>query len=119
MRIVDFEEFVRMPAGTIFAPYEPCVLSERLAIKTDEGHDMPLEYPYYRHMFNGVMPLEPWMGADCTLFEVGDQEDASFEIYDGDNNDYYEYKMFLVFEPKDLDAMIDVLLWAKNGCKED
>ena len=35
MRLVGFDEFCRMPAGTIFAPYTPCVLEEELAIKVD------------------------------------------------------------------------------------
>lgn len=118
MKLVGYDDFCRMPAGTIFAPYEPCVLKEELAIKVDEGREMPPEYPYFRHGFNGVMPLQPWIDGyyDC-LFEIGDQEDASFEIYDGDSNDYRDYKMFLIFEEKDVDRMIEVLKWAKNGCK--
>lgn len=115
MKIVNFDEFCKMPAGTIFAPYEPCVLCEDLAIKVDPGEDMPDDYPYYQHSFNGVVMLRPWLG-DCTLYSVGDQEDASFEIYDGSTADYMEYKMFLVFEEADIDRMIDVLIWAKNGC---
>lgn len=120
MRLVNFEEFCRMPAGTIFAPYEPCILKEGLAIKVDDGIDMPPDYKRYTHMFNGVMPLEPWINSitPC-LWEPGDTEEASFEIYDGDNNDYVNYKMFLVFDEHDIDKMIDVLKWAKNGCKGD
>ena len=117
MRLVDFEEFCRMPAGTIFAPYTPCVLKDELSIKVDPGREMPKDYPYYRHVFNGVMPLSPWLGDDCMLFDIGDRDEASFEIYDGDNNDYHDYKMFLVFEEPDIDRMINVLVWAKNGCK--
>lgn len=120
MRLVNFEEFCRMPAGTIFAPYAPCVLKDGLAIKVDEGRDMPPDYKYYTHMFNGVMPLEPWnIGPSGLLWEVGDTDEASFEIYDGDNNDYAEYKMFLVFDNHDIDKLINVLKWAKNGCEGD
>ena len=118
MKIVSFEEFCRMPAGTIFAPYEPCVLKEELAIKVDPGRDTP-DNRYYSHVFNGVLPLEPWLGLDCTLFSIGDKEDASFEIYDGDNTDYMDYEMFLVFEEADVDRMINILKWAKNGCIGD
>lgn len=116
MKLVGFDEFCRMPAGTIFAPYEPCILNDELEIKVDPGHPMPPDYPYYKHCFNGVMPLTPWLGDDCRLFHIGDQQDASFEIYDGDNNDYCDYEMFLVFEEKDIDRMINALVWAKNGC---
>lgn len=121
MKLVDFETFVRLPAGTIFAPYKPCVLEDRLAVKVDEGRDSvePVDLIYDSHSFNGVMTLEPWLG-DCTcLFEPGDQEPASFEIYDGDNNDYRDYEMFLIFEKEDVDRLIRVLEWAKGGCVGD
>ena len=118
MKIVDFNTFCKMPAGTIFAPYEPCVLKEELAIKVDAGRDMPKDYPYYEHCFNGVMSLSPWLG-DSDLFKVGDEAEASFEIYDGDTNDYCDYDMFLVFDEADIDRMIKVLLWVKGGCKEE
>lgn len=116
MKLVDFETFVRLPAGTIFAPYKPTCLEDRLAIKVDEGRDWDVSYEYFDfHSFNGVMPLEPWMGDSC-LFRPGDQEPAYFEIYDGDNNDYRDYEMFLIFEEKDVDRLIRVLEWTKGGC---
>lgn len=122
MRIVNYHDFCRMPAGTVFAPFTPCVLEEGLAIKVDSGEDVPKGHPLYdycSHTFNGVMPLRPWLGDDCGLWGIGAQEDASFEIYDGDYNDYHDYKMFLIFEEADIDRMIKALIWAKNGCIGD
>ena len=116
MKIVGFDEFCRMPPGTIFAPYTPCALEEELAIKVDGGEEMPSSYPYCRHSFNGVMPLRPWLGDGCCLYGIGDREEASFETYDGSNVDYMDYKMFLVLEEADVDRLINALLWAKNGC---
>ena len=115
MKIVDFKTFNRMPAGTIFAPYTPCVLEEGLAIKVDHGREF--DYPRYGNwMFNGVMPLEPW-----NLNSVFDEESvrASFEIYDGDSNDCRDHNQFLIFEECDIDRLIQVLLWAKGGCKDE
>lgn len=112
MRLVGFREFCRMPAGTIFAPYEPIVLKDRLAIKTDPGE----RSIWCDWLFNGVMPLEPWMDPDTALWKIGDTQPASFEIYDGSNVDYSDHKMFLVFEEADIDRMINALVWAKNGC---
>lgn len=117
MKLVNYDDFCRMPAGTIFAPYTPCSLKEDLAIKTDGGYPMPEDYPYHKHSFIGVIPLTLRFGNECELFNIGDQQDAWFEIYDVDSNDYRDYKMFLVFEEADIDRMINVLLWAKNGCK--
>lgn len=119
MRVVDFEEFCRMPAGTIFAPYEPCALVDRLAIKVDEGWEELSDYRYFRHYFNGVMPVEPSIGEESNLWNTGDSAEASFDIYDGSSADYMEYDMFLVFDNNDIDKMINVLKWAKGGCKGD
>lgn len=116
MKIVDFKTFNRMPAGTIFAPYKPYVLEDRLAIKVDHGRELNPGFYYLDWAFNGVMPLEPW-----NLDSVFDEESvrASFEIYDGDSNDYRDYKHFLIFEECDIDRLIQVLLWAKSGCKDE
>lgn len=114
MKLVDYKTFIRMPAGTIFAPYRPCVLEKELSIKVDTGRESKDQY-----WFNGVMSLNPWLdGCHCSLFEIGDEEEAQFEVYDGDNNDYQDYKIFLVFDEKDITKLIEVLQWAKNGCIE-
>lgn len=116
MKIVDFKTFNRMPAGTIFAPYTPCVLEDRLAIKVDHGRKFDPDI--YRHgwSFNGVMPLEPW---NINSFYGDESIKATFEIYDGDTNDYLGYEQFLIFEECDIDRLIQVLLWAKGGCKDE
>lgn len=119
MKLVEFDEFCRMPAGTIFAPYKPCVFEGELEIKVDPGKEMPETYPYCRHTFNGVMSLRPWLGDECLLFDIGEEAPAEFAIYDGDHNDYMKHKMFIVFDEADVDRMIKVLLWAKNGCVGD
>lgn len=112
MRIVRFDEFIRLPSGTIFAPYEPCILKECLSIKTDHGR----EFEKYGWLFNGVMPLEPW-NLDC-LYDA-DSVKATFEEYDGCNNDYSDYKQFLIFDDFDIELLIKVLQWAKAGCPDD
>lgn len=116
MKIVDFKTFNRMPAGTIFAPYTPCVLEDWLAIKVDHGRDFYLSIYHHGWLFNGVMPLEP-LNLDCVFDE--ESVKASFEIYDGDTNDYCDYDKFLIFEECDIDRLIQVLLWAKGGCKDE
>ena len=114
MRIVDFETFVKLPAGTIFAPIineSFNALGDRLSIKADIGR-----MGKYGWWFNGVMPLEPW---DVEIAFYNDSIKATFEIYDGDNNDYRDYKHFLIFDTCDIDRMIKVLEWAKSGCSDD
>lgn len=120
MKIIDYDQFCRMPAGTVFAPFTPMVLKDRLAIKVDSGEAVPeghwLRTYGVSHTFIGVMPLEPWFDDYSALGPTGSQDDASFEIYDGSHNDYDKDGQFLVFEERDVDALIAVLRWAKNGC---
>ena len=117
MKIVNYEEFVRMPAGTIFAPYEPNVFTEEFAVKTDTGEERDIPYCGKRWCFTGVMPLHPWLGEYSFFNYIGAQEDASFEIYDGDQNDYDMDGMFAILEEQDIQKLITVLVWAMGGCE--
>ena len=115
MKIVDYETFIRMPAGTIFAPFTPCVFQNRFEIKVDGGwedyHPITGKKRWY---FNGTMPLEPWNANE--LFEGCDETEASFEVYDGDSTDASSYKLFCVLQPNDVEKLISALYWALDGC---
>lgn len=117
MRIVTPEEFARMPAGTVFAPYEPHVLKDRLEIKVDKGAMATGWHGEKFWAYNGTMPLEPW-NLD-QVYEIGDRADAEFQVYDGDQNDLIYEKMILVLEQKDVIRMIEILGWALRGCPDD
>ena len=112
MHLVDFETFNRLPAGTIFAPYEQSSLKEGLSIKVDHGQ----EFKDHGWLFNGVMQLEPW-NLDCVFDEESIK--ATFEIYDGATADYMNYKQFLIFDACDIDRLIKVLQWARHGCPDE
>ena len=119
MLIVDYETFVRMPAGTIFAPYTPCVYEEGFEIKVDGGQEYEDPYTHTKKWgFDGTMPLEPWLDSFTAPTGYG-QWDVDFEIYDGDSTDAADYKMFAVLEPHEIMNLINVLLWAANGCIGD
>lgn len=115
MKIVTYDEFVRMPAGTIFAPYKPCVFEDRMEIKVDGGGEYIDWQGKKKWGFIGTMPLEPWLG-DMAPMDYGEYE-AKWEIYDGDQNDASFYSMFAVLEPQDVDKLISILRWAQGGCK--
>ena len=110
MLIVKREEFVRMPAGTIFAPWRPNYFMERFEIKVDGGR----LYTDYGWVYSGTMPLEPWLEE-----HVGPgQNDVDFQVYDGDQNDVADYDYIAVLERKDVENLIGKLQWALNGCPE-
>lgn len=115
MKIVDYKTFCKMPPGTIFAPYEPCALLEELAIKVDAGKPCIIDGEE-ENIFVGVMPLEPDIDVN-DRYNVGDTAKAKFETYDGTNADYCDYEMFLVLDEEDIEKLISVIRWAKNGCK--
>lgn len=117
MKIVDYETFIRMPAGTIFAPWEPCVMKNEPEIKVDHGYEILIESGERIKKiwsFNGTCPIMP-RPVEGEGFGFGEVE-SEFWYYDGDSNDAKNYEMFLIFEEKDIDNMIKVLQWAKDGC---
>lgn len=99
------EDFVKMPAGTIFAPCDmwgnPL---DEYEIKMDTGYEINGEWH-----FNGTCPVFPHM------------VDGMFEFfpYDGDSNDARSYDEFMVLDENDIDSIIKVLSWAKGGCSND
>lgn len=118
MKVVDFDTFVRLPSGTIFAPYTPCCLLGEMEIKVDGGHPYKSSPCSEGYAFNGTMALSPWLGdASGCLLIPGDTPPASFEIYDGCDVDYRDYKLFLIFEDADVERLIRVLEWARSGCE--
>ena len=100
MKVVDFDTFVRLPSGTIFAPYTPCCLLGEMEIKVDGGYPYKSSPCFEGYAFNRTMTLP-----------------ASFEIYDGSDVDYRDYKLFLIFEDADVERLIRVLEWARSGCE--
>lgn len=113
MKLVDFDTFCRMPAGTIFAPYEPCYLCDGLIIKVDAGETLPNGV----HCFDGTMPLHPDIDDWSDLHDIGDEVEGEFITTDGSNVDYMQFNMFLILDEREIDELISVLQWAKNGCK--
>lgn len=112
MKIVTYDEFIRMPAGTIFATYEPCVFKDRFQIKTDGGWEVGKNY-----YFNGAMPLEPWLDVDNMLSEslLGTYK-TEMCTYDDSNADYSEDELFAILEPHEVKELIKALYWALDGC---
>lgn len=117
MKLVDFETFSRMPAGTIFAPYCPCCILEYFAIKSTDSKLRNGKDPKLTHFFEHVIPLMPSFKYVKKFDAVGDSQRIWFEDSHCNNFDYKDYDMILVLEENDTDAMIDMLEWAKGGCK--
>lgn len=121
MLIVDYETFVRMPAGTIFAPFTPCIFEDRFEIKVDPGYEYTdLFSGKKRWGFNGTMTLEPWLGEEFADQlpdgPVYGKYETELGFYDGSSADASEYKMFAVLEPHEVKRLMNALQWALDGC---
>lgn len=112
MKIVDYNEFIRLPAGTVFCPYEPCFFHSPLQIKTDTGHEYNGQ-----HIFNGAMPLEPWfIDQDNLPTETGTYK-TEMAIWDDSSVDFEKNGLFAVLEKHEIEELIKSLKWAMDGCK--
>ncbi len=116
MIIMTPHEFASMPAGTLFAPYKPCVFNDRFEIKVDAGEEVDFG-SYKMWCYNGTMPIEPWLGDDAPM--TFGKYDVDWEVYDGDQNDISDEKMIAVLEPEEVKRLIRILEWSLNGCKGD
>lgn len=110
MLIVKREDFLKMSAGTIFAPWTPNCFMGTFEIKVDPGRF----YPDCGWVYSGTMPLEPWLDDHI----CPGHNDVDFQVYDGDQNDVSEYEYIAVLERKDIENLIGKLRWALNGCLE-
>lgn len=112
MKIVNYQEFIRLPAGSVFCPYEPCIFHSPFQIKTDTGH----EYSGH-HIFNGAMPLEPWFVDQNNLPTEAGTYKTEMAIWDDSSVDFEKDGLFAVLEKNEIEELINVLKWALNGCK--
>lgn len=115
MLIVDYKTFVRMPAGTVYSPYEPCIfISDHFSIKTDTGE--PLSFSKDAWTFLGEMPLNPcFLDDDHRAFGTGKFQTV-LAVYDTAACDYDDDQLFAVLERHEIKNMIDALYWALDGC---
>lgn len=117
MVIVNFHDFIRMPAGTVYAPYEPCVFGD-FAIKTDTGYEV-IGCDGKRYWdFLGSMPLYPSFTDDDLAFDKGTYE-TDMCVYDTTGCDFEEEELFAVLEPHEVKRLINALHWALKGCPGD
>lgn len=121
MKIVDYETFIRMPAGTIFAEFEPWIFKSDWEIKVDHGHEYIDAWAKVKQWgYNGTMQIIPWFKDELPQYDpvYGTYETEMFE-YDGSSADVHGTKYFAVLEPHEVKMMIRALEWALDGCKEE
>lgn len=118
MKIVDYETFIRMPAGTIFAEYTPCAWKSEWEIKVDHGYEYTNPWNGEKSWgYNGTTPIIPWFKEEeATTY--GTFETEMF-LYDGSSADVQGTEYFAVLEPHEIKMMIRAFEWALDGCKTE
>jgi hypothetical protein len=118
MRIVSKQEFYKLPQGTICAKFEPDIFGEPF-VKLDTWYDIedtdPIDYLY--------IPLWGMVDAQDTYKEGKILHEAltnktSFKMdYDCSMRDglFDEDQYYAVWEPEDIQGVIDILERAKRG----
>lgn len=104
MKIVDRKTFLAMPAGTVFAKYQPVIFGE-LTIK---GHSVgPEPVDYYEQRLIEVDAND--LGGMVDRLDLSQQTGYSvpLDFYcSGRDGLFDEDQLFAVFEPHDVEALI-------------
>lgn len=102
MKIVDRKAFLTLPAGTVFAKYEPCCF-ENLLIK-----EKSLENDFF---YTEIVDAIDCNGSDefSRLLEEAESKGANLTMdFDNQGRDgcYDEKQLFAVFEKEDVEKLI-------------
>lgn len=102
MRIVDFATFMSMPYGTVFAEYQPCVITGQISIKNENCGDHDFWAQSFCPSFDGQ--------DDCTtaLIEM-EETGASFNADYASERDgsYDDKRLFMIWEAEDLVGLFE------------
>lgn len=110
MKIVNRETFLALPAGTLYATYQPCIFDE-LMIKGDTSYSPTINGPidFWKQ------ELIPWFetSRDSGMYidtlasiEAGGQSPAFDFDYPSRGGLFEEDQLFAVFEKRDVEALI-------------
>jgi hypothetical protein len=109
MRIINRQEFLKMSAGTVYCKYQPCYFGE-LCVK---GDSIPSDF-YTGELTCSPSVIANWVNSD-DIFDMLDRYQKTGESFDldleGDGRDglYDENQLFAIYEPKDIQQLIDKL----------
>lgn len=106
MRILNRKQFLAMPAGTLFAKYEPCVF-DALEIK---GDTLPSNDYCYQQIVGAIKcdSSNEWLDQLEDARNEGKSLEMDFEC-EGRDGCFDEHQLFAVFEGKDVAALIQRL----------
>lgn len=97
MKIINLEQFKKMPVGTIFSKYEPCIFQGLMCLK---GHG-EVDF-FYDDMLENIENASSNDFSDkCRAMEKGESFKLDFE-YTGRDGFFEEGQLFAIYEKKDV-----------------
>lgn len=131
MKIMFKKEFDRMPAGTVFAEFKPCIFGQ-IMIKEDSGYEHHYNETWFKGdmwYWNGATDLIPDIDYIDKLWEtnvkklgdeligteqenkyyIGTTEETENTCWDCSSADYNDNDLFVVFEEYEVKRMINML----------
>ena len=107
MRIITRAEMLKMPQGTVYSNYNPCIFTE-LYIKADDAGNYENDW-----LYDGLLGAIESTGSDdffakCEEMEQGKSVSVDFE-YTGRDGLFDDKKLYAVYEPEDVAKLIERL----------
>jgi len=104
MRIVTRKQFMKLPIGTVFSYYEPCVFRD-LLIKVSDDKQWPTDF-----LYDDLIGAVKNKGSDdfsekCRRMELGESLPVDFE-YTGREGLFEDEQLFAVYEKDDVEQLI-------------
>ena len=120
MKIINGKQLGFMPNGTVYSElcrgFDPNGANGDMDIYGLHimcGHDDKWS-PVDSGRFNGVLHMLGYVS--CYKTEVEEYDDTWRSLTDTDQNDYTENDWVVVYDEKDIRAIIENLQWALEGC---
>jgi len=106
MKMVELKEFLKLPAGTVYAKYERCILSDICVKYTDDGLDkFDWNNDWWYASFDSVGSY-PQVLLDM---EKNNAMSVPLEIAVHNDGFYEDKQLFMIYEKEDINSIIDIL----------
>jgi len=102
MRIVNLTEFMKLPKGTVYSKYSPCVF-EGLMVKENNSGEIDW---YYQSLIGNLTDYNEFF-EKCHSYK-GESIELDFDII-GRDAMYDKGQLFAVYEKKDIENFIKCL----------
>ena len=113
MRIVNREEFLKMPAGTVYHKYDQLGIYGSLCAKWDSG-GLTNDWNYME--LTGCIDTKDGQDLMDALFEVEDGRDYEFHLNVIQRDGFYDQdQLFSIYDTKDLNRPIFKLIEIRDG----